>query len=86
MSEFRLTRSATLKISIKATALVCDFGYLGYQSCARTRDAFLIVTWVVPFKNVTRLFDIVQRYSVSSAKLIFMKPLSYKAYLPKPAH
>lgn len=68
MSDVRITGSATLKISIKATALVSN---LGYQNRARTRNAFSAVAWVASFENVTRPFDIVQRYSVSSTKLKF---------------
>jgi len=58
--------SATLKISVKATALVSEIGYR-----ARTRNAFSNAAWAAPFENVTRPFDIVQRYSIRLAKFKF---------------
>lgn len=70
MSNFGITGSATFKISVKATILVSD---LGYQYRARTRDAFSAAAWAAPFENVTRPFDSVQRYGVSSTKLKFSK-------------
>jgi len=69
--------SATLKISVKATALVSEIGYR-----ARTRNAFSNAAWAAPFENVTRPFDIVQRYSIRLAKFKFseiatMKRIAY---------